>query len=239
MRPLLRWFWRVTKKGFWILGFLPTLLDYIATYVPARYIPGTVSTFLRTGASLRLSLILVAIGVLISAYLVHLETEATLAAYEYQAPEYELEVQEVRSELCQKDVVHIECDFSMRGLNPWRGYLGRIAVAGENRVKGLAGWEVEDVCRRQRDVYVPISPWPFPIPQSESQLRVTLHARVQGSVNPEPRAAWGKVEIPLRLLVEYDTQPAGHVQKLVPLEVQADLGKELDAIVASQRLETA
>jgi hypothetical protein len=234
----IHWSWRVVKRGIWLLGFLPALLDYIAAYVPADYIPENVSTLLETGASPQGSLVLVAIGLLISAFLVHSKTEARLAAYEHQAPEYELKIQEVTSKLCSKDVLHIECNFSMRSLKPWPGYLSRVVVEDDDQVEELTDWEIERVYRLHRNVYVPLSDWPFPVPQSECDFKVMIHSKVNEPVDLRQRAVWKKTMIPLHLLIEYYTQPVGDVQKLIPLGVQVDLSEEFDSIVASHRTET-
>jgi len=74
----IRWSSRVLKKGFWVLGLVPQLLDYISTYVPSQNIPAAIRNLLEKGGNWRLTLILVSIGLLVSAFLVHLETQQAL-----------------------------------------------------------------------------------------------------------------------------------------------------------------
>jgi len=228
--------WQVIRKGFWLLGLLPTLLDYTSAYVPADRVPKCVSDWLAKGASLQLSLILVAIALLVSAFLVHSKTEARLKAYEHQAPDYELKTKEVSSKLCPGGV-HIECGFSMKARNQWPGCLARVTVESDSRIQGLADWKLEHVHLLQREVWVRIVDWPFSIPQSESDFQVTIHSEIREPVDSRQRAEWENAVISLRLLIEHYTQPAGHVRRLFPLEIQVNLGKELDAALASRRTE--
>lgn len=72
------WGWRILKKGIWLLGLLPQLLDYVSTYIPPRYVPAYMQDLLEKGGDWRLTLILVTTGLLFSAFLVYLETQQAL-----------------------------------------------------------------------------------------------------------------------------------------------------------------
>jgi len=85
----IRWSWKVLTKGFWILGFVPQLLDYISTYVPTAYIPSSIRNLLEKGGNWQLTLVLVGIGLLVSAYLVHLETAQALKEQELRTCQLE------------------------------------------------------------------------------------------------------------------------------------------------------
>lgn len=70
----INWIWKIIKKWLWVLGLLPLFFDYIFTYIPNDYIPKAILDLTREGASWQLTGILIAIGFLISSFLVHEET---------------------------------------------------------------------------------------------------------------------------------------------------------------------
>ena len=74
MKNFVYWSWRVLKKGFWVLGLVPLLLDYISAYIPSQYIPNYIQSLANKGGNWQLTLVLVCLGLLASAYFVHLET---------------------------------------------------------------------------------------------------------------------------------------------------------------------
>ena len=73
--PFVKWAIRVLKKGFWLLGFLPQIIDYIFAFIPADYIPPPVKSFIDSGGSWNLTLTLLALGLIISSYIVYKEVE--------------------------------------------------------------------------------------------------------------------------------------------------------------------
>jgi len=86
---LVHWSWKVLKKGVWVLGFVPQLLDYVSTYMPPKYVPDPILNLLEKGGNWQFTLILVGGGLLASAYLVHLETAQTLEERERRIGELE------------------------------------------------------------------------------------------------------------------------------------------------------
>jgi len=82
------WAWRILKKGVWLLGFLPQLLDYVSIYIPSQYVPAYVKDLLEKGGDWRLTLILVVTGFLVSAFLVHLETQQVLKERDLKIREF-------------------------------------------------------------------------------------------------------------------------------------------------------
>lgn len=78
MKMFMNWLGKVLKKWLWILGFLPMVLDYIATYIPDEYVPGYIQRIIDKGVGWQFTLVLVCLGLLISAFLVHLETQRAL-----------------------------------------------------------------------------------------------------------------------------------------------------------------
>jgi hypothetical protein len=75
------WLLQVLSKGVWLLGFLPQLLDLAATYIPHDFIPRPILNWLEEGVTWELTLILVSSGLVVSAYLVHRETQAILSEF--------------------------------------------------------------------------------------------------------------------------------------------------------------
>lgn len=86
---LIHWSWKVLKKGVWVLGFVPQLLDYVSTYVPPKYVPDPILNLLEKGGNWQLTLVLVGGGLLASAYLVYLETIQALEEQERRIRELE------------------------------------------------------------------------------------------------------------------------------------------------------
>jgi hypothetical protein len=86
---LINWSWKVLKKGVWVLGFVPQLLDYVSTYVPRKHVPDPILNLLEKGGNWQLTLVLVGVGLFASAYLVHLETIQALAERERRIRELE------------------------------------------------------------------------------------------------------------------------------------------------------
>jgi hypothetical protein len=218
------WLRRVLKKWIWALGFLPQLLDYVSTYIPADYVPSFISDLLEVGGNWQLTGILVAIGLLISAFLVQLEVETKLADYEHQEPKYALDI-EVSSKICRGGQVHIDCKFIMNSLNPWPGTLAEVGIEDrQNQLKGLGEWKLTGK---------PVG-LPRQIRQPEHDFDITIHAEIIGSIDVMQRSRWESVTIPLFLLLEYYTQPNGLVRKSLPLSISVDLGQQFDSIAESQ-----
>ena len=71
----MNWFIRISKKGIWLIGFIPLLLDYLTTLIPASYLPRPLLNYIEQGGNWNLTLVLVSLGLIISSYLVFLESE--------------------------------------------------------------------------------------------------------------------------------------------------------------------
>ena len=138
LKEFLYWLKQVTRKWWVWLGLLPLILDLADAYIPSAFIPPPIDTLLEVGANWQLTLILTTVGLLISAFRVHLDTASRLAAYEYQAPEYKLRIYEVTSNLCTSGChVEVRCQLSIRGTNPFKGELKHISLSTESQVMGL------------------------------------------------------------------------------------------------------
>lgn len=75
MISIFSWLRQLFLKWIWALGLLPTLIDFISTYVPSQYIPQTVGEFLEKGPTIQLTLSLTLIGVVVSAYLIYVDDQ--------------------------------------------------------------------------------------------------------------------------------------------------------------------
>lgn len=219
-----KWLWQVLKKGIWALGFLPQVLDYIATYVPDEYIPSVMERFIESGGNWQLTLILVVIGLLVSAFLVNVQFEEKLAAYEYQEPKYGLNVSKVTTKICSKDNVHIDCVFTMTNLTLWAGNLDDVGVKiGEPKLAGLEKWELTQKPRKL----------PREIPNPSDDFGLVLHAKVNNLIQQSQKDDWCNIQIPLYLKISFYTPPIGYVSKLLYLDVPVNLGSEYDNMLKS------
>ena len=70
-----KWLLRVIKKGFLFLGLLPQVMDIVITFIPAEDIPNPLKKFIANGGNWNLTLVLFFLGLIYSAYLVHIENE--------------------------------------------------------------------------------------------------------------------------------------------------------------------
>lgn len=163
-----------------------------------------------------------------------LDYEEKLGAYEYQAPEYELRVADVSSDVCRMAChVNVYCGVIMKATTPWTGYLDKVTVDGENSIQGLGNWEVAGVslgesCSR-------ISRWPLEIRAPVLNLQIKIRSEISEQVDPSESDKWKRVILPLSFVIRYFTQPDGEVKKPKVLAVQADLQEHLQAILEYQR----
>lgn len=235
-KRFLPWWGQVLKKVWWMLGLPPALLDVIHTWIPPHLRPAFLSGLIEWGISWEWSLILVPIGLLISAFLVHSQTQDRLEAYEYQAPEYELPIEEITSKACPIGL-HVECTFRIESLNCWFGSLAEITVQRDAQIVGLGNWSVDSVYRHIDSAWLPLPGYPLAIAQAGCELQITMHSKIIGEVDREDREHWKEVLIPVQLRIKYFTQPVGDVQRLFPLDVRVSLEQALDDIMSSDRAE--
>ena len=227
LRKFLSWLGQVLRKWWVWLGLLPLLLDLVSAYIPAEYIPSRISSLLEVGANWQLTLVLVTIGMLISAFLVYSETVATLAAYEYQAPEYDLKPKEITGDFCRAGChVEVHCHYTIRGINPFEGELARITIDNASQIEGLGRWEI---CHTKGPLKS--------IPNTEVDLVVVARAEIQEATKLGAREDWENAQFLFHLVIEYFTQPVGYTRKLIPVSVQVDLGKQFDTLISSRKEE--
>jgi hypothetical protein len=72
------WLTRVIRKLVWLLGLLPTLIDYVSTYLRQYDLPAWLEDVLDLGVSWQATVVLVAVGVGAAAYLVHRDEQRQL-----------------------------------------------------------------------------------------------------------------------------------------------------------------
>jgi hypothetical protein len=230
LKEFLYWLKQVIRKWWVWLGLLPLILDLAYAYIPSAFIPPPIDTLLEVGANWQLTLILMTVGLLISAFRVHLETASRLAAYEYQAAEYELKTYEVTSNLCISGChVEVHCQISIRGTNPFKGELKHISLSTESQMMGLGPWKIHRTYWGRAQSSLPIT-----VPDSECDLAIVIHAAIEKEASElGPRDNWRNVEFLLHLVTEYFTQRIGYVQKLLPVRISADLGEQYDTLASS------
>jgi hypothetical protein len=224
LRKFPGWLGQVLRKWWVWLGLFPLLLHLVSAYIPPENMPSRISSLLEVGANWQLTLVLVTIGMLISAFLVYSETDARLAAYEYQAPEYDLKPKEITCGFCGQGChVEVRWHYTIRGINPFEGNLARITIDNASQIRGLGHWEISH------------AKLPKSIPNSEVDLEVVARAKIQEAPELDAREEWESAKLLFQLVIEYFTQPVGYTRRLIPVNVQVDLGKQFDALFSSRK----
>jgi len=217
------WLWLIAKKWIWLIGSLPAMLDIAATYIPG---------FPQVLIPWQWSVGIGGLGFLVSVYLVHLDLKARLAVYEHHEPHYDLQVLETSCKACRSDQIHIECIFRVTRTNPWLGELAEISLADNKLPPGTGSGMIS------RQDYKPLDwhcynllKFPYLIPTAGCDFQITVHYPVVESLDPRTKKLWERMVVRLCLLVGYETQPVGYVQKSLPLDVPINLGKVFEELV--------
>lgn len=208
--------------------FLPSILDFISAYIPKKDLPPSLNKLLEAGASWETTLIIVTFLLLRAAFLVHLEIMNRLEAYEFQAPDYELEIKNVSCNLCSNRC-HVEvcCNLGIRGTNAFSGDLIRVVAESKNQIKGLDPWEILSVYYGNYG-----STLPKTIPNSDFELIIKIHAKLfKETIESMSRDGWRNAKILIHLVYRYFTQPVGLVQKVLPIELLVDLRDQFDLLL--------
>ena len=220
-----RWLWRVAKKLVWILGLLPAALDYGHAYIPG---------FPQVQIPLGWSIAAVILGIIVSTFLVHLDVRSRLAAYQYQEPDYNLEVLSVEAKACAANKLHVDTEFRVTRANAWPGTLVEISVIDGQLPDGLGAGQVAQMSYKPLDF-----PWtnllklPYTIPPVGCDFEVTVHYPVVKLPDIRDVKQWQDAVVRLGLLVEYYTQPVGYTRKCVPLDIGVDLSELHDEFLSS------
>jgi len=209
------WLWLVIRKWIWLLGLLPAALDIASTYVPG---------FPQVQIPLEWSIGAGCLGVFISAFLVHLDVKSRLATYEYQEPEYDLQILKVSSKVCGEDNIHVDATFRMTRKNPWPGALMEISLVDSRLPDGIGEGQISRISYQPVDwhCYNPLK-LPYTIPPVGCDFEITLHYLVVESPDRRDEKQWEEAIIHLWLLIGYETQPVGYIQKSVPLSISVNL----------------
>lgn len=103
------------KKWIWALGFLPLILDYIATYMPSKYIPELVKSILDNGGNWIVTIVFVSFFFVISSYLVYIEIEKDkqyiqnrLDSIENLAPNINVGLKDINGNFTEEFVVRLK-----------------------------------------------------------------------------------------------------------------------------------
>jgi hypothetical protein len=221
-----RWLWLVAKKLVWLLGLLPAALDIASTYVPG---------FPQVQVPLEWSIGAGCLGIFVSAFLVHLDVKSRLAAYEYQEPEYDLEVLEISSKVCGESNIHIDAVFRMTRKNPWPGALMEISLVDSKLPDGIDAGQISQASYQPLDWHCyNMLKFPYAIPPVGCNFEITAHYPVIKSPDQRDKKQWEEVVIHLGLLIGYETQPIGYARKSVPLSIPVNLGQVFDKFAVSE-----
>jgi hypothetical protein len=168
-----------------------------------------------------------------------LRKQRELGVQDDQAPHYELQEAKVSSKICPGGV-HIDYEFSINSTTPWPGALTRLGISNvQSQLEGIADWELTEKCHlRRAGVYLPLK-LPFQIPYPKCNLKITIHARIIGPIDPGQKEIWSNTVIPIFLLVEYETPPVGFARKQLSLDIRVDLRREFESVAASQEARDA
>ena len=225
LAELPRWVWLVIKQWIWLLGLLPAALDIASTYVPG---------FPQVQVPLEWSIGAGCLGILVSAFLVHLGVKSHLAAYEYQEPEYDLQILEVRSKVCSENNIHVVATFRMTRRNPWPGALMEISLADSKLPDGVGAGQISQMSYQPMDWHCyNMLKFPCAIPPVGCDFEITVHYPVGKPPDQRDRKRWEEAVIHLGLLIGYETQPVGYVQKSVPLSIPVNLAEVFEEFAVS------
>lgn len=88
-RSFIQWLWKVITKLFWVLGLVPLAIDFLDAYIPKGILPHQLENYIQNGGTWTLTLIFGSFGLLISAYLVYIETNRNFEEMKRQIQEVE------------------------------------------------------------------------------------------------------------------------------------------------------
>ncbi len=223
-RFLRMWIGQTALFALDVLAFFLVIVSFYAPgFGPARWITALVLlvSFLWTGYKLDL----------VGQTEIH-DSEARLEAYEYQAPDYQLTVGDITSEIIRNDLcIGVVLDIENR--SSWPGSLVKLTLDSAPRVEGRSDWSIREFGLWRHGRYFRVPNTPYSLPQPRCALSVHMETLITGVPDSAQRQEWVSTMIPLRLLIEYYTQPVGLVQEILPADVEVDLGKEFDSIAAS------
>lgn len=225
LAELRRWSCLIVKKWVWLIGLLPAALEFGDTYIPG---------FPRVHVPLEWSIAAGSLGIIVCAYLVHLDVRARLATYEYQEPQCNLEVLSVEAKACAANKLHVDTEFRVTRANAWPGTLVEISVIDGQLPDGLGAGQVAQMSYKPLDF-----PWtnllklPYTIPPVGCDFEVTVHYPVVKLPDIRDVKQWQDAVVRLGLLVEYYTQPVGYTRKCVPLDIGVDLSELHDEFLSS------
>jgi hypothetical protein len=163
-----------------------------------------------------------------------LDTRSQLAAYEYQEPEYDMQVLEV-SKVCGENSIHVDAIFRITRKNPWPGMLMEISFVDSELPDGVNAGQISRTSYQPLDWHCDnMLKFPYAIPSVGRDSWITVHYPVIKSPDQSDKKQWEETVIHLGLLIGYETQPVGYVQKSVPLSIPVSLGQVLDNFAVSE-----
>ncbi len=217
------WLLSVIKKGVWILGFLPTALDYLIVYLPKDLFPAMLVDFLSQGISPQLSIIFMLSGFAISAFLVYADIQSRLWVYEKDSPHYKIDLVKATSHKSSLGgFIYLNCLFRFTSTTPWSASLRQIAVQQERGPRILASWAIVQVSPKTL---------PFTIPHPEFDLAITIRTELMVEDRLGFKFQWRKVPISVYFHISYPIRPIGEAQRLIRYDLKINLRAQFEEIM--------
>ena len=140
------WPVRLLKKWIWVIGLLPLIYDLIVTYIPSTYLPQAMQDLFLEGIRWEFSVVLLSLGFLVSAYLVHRDTQAELASLYSEKADLKLYQQSFA--FLHKEPILIFSNRYEFGINedglPIRGIVvASLDIHNVGREEGQLDWELD------------------------------------------------------------------------------------------------
>jgi hypothetical protein len=231
LTELRHWLWLIFKKWVWAIGLVPTALSLVATYVPES--PTSLPLPLNVGA--------LALGFLVSVYLVHLDLKNKLAQYEYHEPKYDIKIKHREAKVENKEIV-VRCVVQITSLNAWSGMLTAIRATNKKAPSGLSDPKIT------RRLVINTSDWsrhqnehefPFTLSSSTYEVPITIAYTVDGTAEAsDNREPWKQVAVQIHFVIRYTPQPIGEVEKCKHVSFSIDLSNAVEHLLQSDNKDT-
>ena len=183
------------------------------------------------GISLFCSFFLANVGLYLR---VRRDYEAMLANYEFQAPEYEIEVRDIYGKVDQqRDYVYINWKIRFFNTTPWDGFLNKILIGRGVPLHGLGEWTHTQGPLAGGFSSKIVSP-DEPLRHPECVVFYEIRAKVCGRLDLAHSEAWRSVLIPMSALVFFRSRAGEPASKFLEFVGDVNLEEALELIVSHQ-----